>query len=208
MRDGHSRDTSFEVVRSQPQPSMSTTSPQYRSAAQTHSHYQNFPTSNHDHLYHDGLAAWQQAPTHDSYTAGPSTAPFLHYPHVGVDSASLHQQQPAPAAWSSGYVRQGPQEWHHPGPEQTYTSRSTIPYGDPEGSVSVPHQTPAVSRHYQHQQALNPGHALPLSPQENAYRSTERFHELRLLSVSAHRKMSYSTLDPRLRFSRSPPPTR
>ncbi|KAI4626606.1 hypothetical protein J4E83_003758 [Alternaria metachromatica] len=45
---------------------MSTTSSQYRNAAQTPSHYQDFPTSNHDPLY--GLGAWQQhhAPSHDS----------------------------------------------------------------------------------------------------------------------------------------------
>ncbi|CAN9433077.1 unnamed protein product [Alternaria alternata] len=48
MSDTHPRDTSSEVVRSQPQPSMSTTSSQYRNAAQTPSHYQDFPTSNHD----------------------------------------------------------------------------------------------------------------------------------------------------------------
>jgi hypothetical protein len=187
MSDRHSRDTSFEVVRSQPQPTMSTTSSQYRSAAQTHSHYQNFPANNHDHVYHDSLAAWPQAPSHDSYGAGPSTAPFLHYQQVGVDSAGLHQPT-TPNTWSSGYVRPGPQEWQHAGPEQAYTSRSTIPYCEDEGSASVPHQNPAVSRHYHHQQALNPEHALPISPQEHAYRSTERFNQLQLTLVSAHKQ--------------------
>ncbi|KAF1944185.1 hypothetical protein EJ02DRAFT_432518 [Clathrospora elynae] len=181
MRERHSRDTSCEVVRSQPQPSMPTSS-QYRSAAQSHSHYQDFPTSNHDHLY--GLAATWQDPNHDSYAAGPSPAPFLHYTQAGVDSASLHQLH-IPPAWSSGYVRQEPHdEWHHAGPEQSFASRSAAPYADAERSAPVSHQNPAVSRHYQHQQALEPGHALPLSPQEDAFRGTERFNALRLSSDS------------------------
>ncbi|OWY44884.1 hypothetical protein AALT_g3749 [Alternaria alternata] len=192
MSDTHPRDTSSEVVRSQPQPSMSTTSSQYRNATQTPSHYQDFPTSNHDPLY--GLGSWQQhhnAPSHDSYAAGPSTAQFLHYPPVGVDSAGSHPQS-APTAWA-GYVRQAPLEWQHAGPEQNYTARSTVPYCDAEGTASVPHQLPTVSRHYQqqqqqhqyqHQPALSSGHTLPLTSQDHAFRSTERFHELRISSES------------------------
>ena len=192
MSDTHPRDTSSEVVRSQPQPSMSTTSSQYRNAAQTPSHYQDFSTSNHDPLY--GLGAWQQhhAPSHDSYAAGPSTAQFVQYPAVGVDSVGTHPQS-APTAWS-GYVRQAPLEWQHAGPEQNYTTRSTVPYCDAEGSASVPHQIPTIPRHYQHQHqyqhqpALDLGHALPLASQDHVFRSTERFNELRVSSVSAHKQ--------------------
>ncbi|CAN9459606.1 unnamed protein product [Alternaria alternata] len=139
---------------------MSTTSSQYRNAAQTPSHYQDFPTSNHDPLY--GLGSWQQhhnAPSHDSYAAGPSTAQFLHYPPVGVDSAGSHPQS-APTAWA-GYVRQAPLEWQHAGPEQNHTARSTVPYCDAEGTASVPHQLPTVSRHYQQQQQQHHSSTIP-----------------------------------------------
>ncbi|CAN9134113.1 unnamed protein product [Alternaria alternata] len=139
---------------------MSTTSSQYRNATQTPSHYQDFPTSNHDPLY--GLGSWQQhhnAPSHDSYAAGPSTAQFLHYPPVGVDSAGSHPQS-APTAWA-GYVRQAPLEWQHAGPEQNYTARSTVPYCDAEGTASVPHQLPTVSRHYQQQQQQHHSSTIP-----------------------------------------------
>ena len=207
MSDQPSRDTSFEVVRSQPQPSMSTTSSQYRNTAQTPSHYPDFPTANHDPLY--GLATWQQdaaaVATHDSYAVGPSTASFLHYPQPGVDSASLHAVS-TPSAWAAGYVRQqAPNQWQEQQqqqqPEETYRSRASVSYCDTEGTAPVPlHQLPAISRHYQqqqqqqhhphhhhHQSALNAAPTLPLTAHDHGFQSTDRFHQLRISSVSAHK---------------------
>ncbi|CAO2650932.1 Nn.00g092290.m01.CDS01 [Neocucurbitaria sp. VM-36] len=158
---------------------MSTSSQYYRSA----SHYQSFPTSNHEHLY-ALTAAWHDDPNHDSYVGpSPSPAAFLHYPQPGVDSASLLHSS-APPAWSPGYVRPEIQEWNHHGDEQGFTSRAAAPYSHAEGSATVALPDPAPRQYQQHQQALNPGRTLPLSPQENAFRSTERFNELRHSSES------------------------
>ncbi|KAJ4369024.1 hypothetical protein N0V83_006106 [Neocucurbitaria cava] len=159
---------------------MSASSQYYRSA----SHYHGFPTSNHEHLY--ALAtAWQDDPNHDAYAGpSPSSAPFLHYPQPGADSANLLHSS-APPAWSPGYVRPELQEWTHHGHEQSFTSRSAIPYSHAEGSATVPLPDLAPRQYpHQHQQALNPGRTLPVSPQENAFRSTERFSELRHTSES------------------------
>ncbi|EUC48518.1 hypothetical protein COCMIDRAFT_23689 [Bipolaris oryzae ATCC 44560] len=170
---------------------MSATSPQYRSAAQTPSHFHDYPGAAHDAL--GGLATWQHdaaavaaaaaataaAAAHDSYPVGPSPAAFLHYPQPGVDSASLQ----APSAWATGYVRpQAAHEWqqHQHQPDESCTDRSSVSYCHGDGSAPLPHhQLPAVSRHYQHhhhhqhQPDLTPTSTLPLAAHDH-------FHPLRI----------------------------
>lgn len=170
MSDSLPPDSSCEVVRSQPQPaSMSTSSQYYRSRA----HYQHFPSSNHEHMY--ALAAtWQQDPNHDSY-AGPLPAPLLHYTQAGVDSASLHPPS-APPPWAAGYVRPEHHEWNQQGASQAFTARSPPQYAHAHAEGPAPLPNPAGEPQYQH----------PLSPQEHSFPAAERFHELRVSSVSAH----------------------
>ena len=190
MSDTRSPDTSCELVRCQPQPaSMSTSSQYYRSA----SHYQHLPTSNHDQQLYALATAWQEDPSHDSYAgSSPSPAPFLHYTQAGTDSGSLLHSS-APPAWSPSGVRPELHEWNGHGDEHAFAARSAAPYSHAEPSLP----SPAVARQYQHHQALTAGHTLPLSPQEKAFRTTERFNEVRNASVSTHtHKTSCPTLSP------------
>jgi len=137
----------------------------------TPSHY------NDEHLYAIAASSWQQDPNHASYTVLPP-APFLHYSQGGADSVA-HPSAPAPQSWSVHYPRQAPQAWNQPGP--------AIPYDAAEGSVPVLHPSGEALRHYQHEQPLNTRQEVPLSTSDNAYRSANRFHELRTPSVGVQK---------------------
>jgi hypothetical protein len=160
---------------------MSTTSSQYYRGAST-SHYTNFPANNHEHLYALAAASWHQEPDHAPYV-GPPSAAFLHYSPGGADSASASSSAPLP--WPPGYTRPDLQVWPQPGGNHTYASRSAIHYGAAEGSATVPRPAPEASRQYQPPQILNTRQELPPSPLCDTYRSTDRFHELRIASVCA-----------------------
>lgn len=171
MRDTPKLDTSFQVVRRQPQSaSMSTSSHYYRSA----SHYPSIPTSNHEHLYGLG-STWQDA-NQDS-PAGPLPAgvgpSFNHYAQAGVHSASANNS--TIPSWPSGYDRQIVAPWTPQGHGQSYGARSANSY-PPAENASVNRHDPAVTNGYQQQhQELNTEPKVPLTAPVSAYRDVDRF---------------------------------
>jgi hypothetical protein len=178
MRDPHTPN-SLELRR-QPPTSMSTTSSQYYRSAGSHSHYPSFSANDHEQLY--TLASWHQDPNHASY-AGPPSAPFLHYSQAGASSVS--HPSSAPQNWPAVYSRQGLQGWVQSVGDDVYAPRSSIPYDAAEGSAPVPHPNAEALRQYQQQQTLNTNQDIALNPPDDAYRSTNGFHELRISSVGA-----------------------
>jgi hypothetical protein len=159
---------------------MSTTSSQYYRSANTHSHYPNFPSNNHDHIYALTAASWHQDVSNAPYS-GPPSATFLHYSQDGADSVG--HTSSAPQTWPSGFVRQDIQEWTQTAGDQTYTPRAAVAYDAVEAAASVPHPPAEASQPYQPQQVLSSRQQLPLAPPSATYRSTDRFHDLRTTSV-------------------------
>jgi hypothetical protein len=169
-------------LRSQPQAASMSTSSQYYRSASAHSHYQNFPNSDHGQLY--ALPAWQQQPDHASY-AGPSPAPFPHFAPGGAESISVSQPASAPHPWSPGYARQEHQLWT-PSEDQNFASRSGNPYTAVEGYPSVQQPNLDASRQYQHHQNLTSRPDIASSTPGHTYPSADRFHYPRIASVGAH----------------------
>jgi hypothetical protein len=177
---------------------MSATSSQYYRSADTHSHYPNFSANNNEHLY--ALAAsWHQDPNHASY-AGPPSAPYLHYSHGGADPG-VHPAS-NPQTWPVGYGREDVQGWNHAVGDHAYTSRPALPY-----DAVVPRPISEASQHYQHPQNVNIDPELPLSPRSDAYRSSDRFHSLRITSVGVEKVLCLA-LKRLLMVSRNPPQMR
>lgn len=196
-------------------------SSQYYSSAHPHSHYQSFPSNNHDQTYATFIGTWQQdsnhahAHAHTSY-AGPSSVPLLHYPQAGQSSDYPRPHQPpAPQTWHAGYAQPNVQEWTATVgdrvDEQSFAPRLGGSYDIAEGGASVQHTTPNVARPYpppHHQQASHAEHEQPLASPDGASRDTDRFTALRITSVSVKTFACYAK--PRLRLTdpRSPLPRR